>query len=395
MTDRLPPTTWPHLASSRRGFLAGCGVCDLAALAGGAGLIPSRGARAESVSRGLVKPHLSTWYESMGEGLIQCTLCPRACVVPDGKRGHCEVRENQGGQYYSMVYGNPCAVNNDPIEKKPFYHVLPATLSFSIATAGCNLDCKFCQNWEISQTQPELTFNYDLPPARVAELAVEQGSASIASTYVEPTIFFEYMLDVGKEAKKRGVLNVMHSNGYIACEPLDALIPYLDAACIDLKGSTEEYYAEMTGGRLAPVQQALKRMKAAGVHVETVTLVVPGQNDSREHLQRLCEWVCCELGDDTPMHFSRFHPQYKLTNLRPTPVETLEMAHGVAREAGIRFAYLGNVRGNDAENTYCPACRQQLIRRVGYKTEVVGMTGGRCSHCNEAIPGIWTKPDPV
>jgi len=391
MTDRLPPIPSPG-DPSRRGFLAGCGACAMAALAASAGLLPAGRARAANVSRGLAVPHLSPWYVPMAEGLIQCTLCPRACVVPDGKRGHCDVRENRGGQYYSMVYGNPCAVHADPIEKKPFFHVLPATASFSIATAGCNLDCKFCQNWEISQTVPELTFNYDLPPDQVAAMAVENDCASIASTYVEPTIFAEYMIDTGKEARKRGLLNVMHSNGYISREPLDALIPYLDAACIDLKGITEEYYSTMTGGRLAPVQDALRRMREAGVHIETVTLLVPGYNDSPEQLRDLCEWVRDDLGADTPMHFSRFHPLYKLTNLRPTPVETLELAHSIAREVGIRYPYIGNVPGNDAENTTCPGCSELLIRRLGYRTEVVALADGKCSHCNHPIPGIWLQP---
>ncbi len=390
MTDRIPPSAWASTRPSRRGFLAGCASCATAIGLGGAlTAAPARRAGAASVERGLVHPHPSPWFEALGEGLIQCTLCPRACVVPEGKRGHCGVRENRGGEYVSLVYGNPCAVNADPIEKKPFFHVLPTTTSFSIATAGCNLDCKFCQNWEISQTTPGLTFNYDLSPEKVVELAVEYDCATIASTYVEPTIFFEYMLDIAKLAVARGVRKVVHSNGFIAEAPQRALMEHLAAACIDLKGITEDYYREMTGGRLAPVQDALRRFREHGTHLELVNLVVPTHNDDDDSLRRLCGWVAEALGPDTPVHFSRFMPMYKLTGLPPTPVETLERAHAIAREAGLRFAYLGNVPGNDAENTYCPGCRELLIRRLGYETEVVALVDGRCKHCNEAIPGIW------
>ncbi len=393
MSDRIPSSAWANKKASRRGFLGGCALCA-AALAGGVGL-PSRQAAAASrrvggsVSYGLVEPHLSTWYTPMEGNLVQCTLCPRGCVVPDGGRGMCEVRENQGGKYYSMVYGNPCAVNNDPIEKKPFFHVLPATLSFSIATAGCNLDCKFCQNWEISQTVPEKSYNYDLPPEKVVEMALHYESRSIASTYVEPTIFFEYMLAVGKEARRQGILNVMHSNGFIAREPLDALIPHLDAACIDLKGASETYYQDMTGGRMAPVLATLKRLVEAGVHTETVTLVIPGRNDSEADLRRMCRWVRDELGEDTPMHFSRFHPMYKLNNVAPTPVETLELARSIAMDVGLHYAYIGNVPGNDGANTYCPSCGEIVMRRMTYETEKVALENGRCTHCDHAIPGIW------
>jgi len=389
MTDPLPRRARPRLRPTRRGFLLGCGAC-----AAGLALTGRRsaGAATFNVTRGHVEPHLSPWYEPMDGGLVQCTLCPRHCVVADGRRGHCDVRENRGGRYYSMVYGNPCAVHDDPIEKKPFFHVLPATKSFSIATAGCNLDCRFCQNWEISQTVPEATSNYALSPADVVALALEGGSKSIASTYVEPTIFLEYMLDIGKLARKHGLLNMMHSNGFVAREPLEALIPYLDAACIDLKGITEAYYGDMTGGQLAPVQETLRTLVRWGVHTETVTLVVPGHNDDPGDLRALSQWVYDYMGADTPMHFSRFHPTYKLDNLSPTPVETLETAVALARDVGMRYVYMGNVRGNDDENTTCPSCGAMLLRRNGYRTTVEQLRDGRCAQCDEAIPGIWSQP---
>ncbi len=391
MTDALPGKSWA--STDRRGFLAGCAGCALALAAGPRALAAtSEGGRLD-VARGFVRPHKSDWFLPTGDGGIVCTLCPRACIVPDGERGHCDVRENRGGEYYSMVYGNPCAVHADPVEKKPFFHVLPGTDSFSIATAGCNLDCKFCQNWEISQTVPELSFNYDLSPELVVELAAQANCATIASTYVEPTIFFEYMLDIALAAKKRGILKVMHSNGFIAPAPQKALIPHLAAACIDLKGIAEDYYREMCGGRLAPIQEALKLYKEHGVHTELVTLVVPGFNDAPQHLRTLCDWVVESLGPDTPIHFSRFSPMYKLTNVRRTPTETLEQARSIAMEAGVRYAYIGNVPGNDGENTYCPACKKLLISRRGYKTQVEGLdlAAGACSHCQEPIAGIWTN----
>jgi pyruvate formate lyase activating enzyme len=395
MTDRLPPSAWSSRKPDRRRFLAGCGVCGLGLLGLGAGLAtaPPRRARAAGISltRGLAEPHLSPWFESMDGNLVQCTLCPRACVVPDGQRGQCEVRENRGGRYYSMVYGNPCAVNNDPIEKKPFFHVLPASLSFSIATAGCNFDCKFCQNWEISQTVPEATSNYALSPRQVVEQAIKYKAKSVASTYVEPTIFLEYMLDIGKQCRKQGLLNVMHSNGYVQREPLEALIPHLDAACVDLKGITEAYYGDMTTGRLAPVQDTLRTLVRWGVHTETVTLMIPGHNDDPAELRALAEWVRDYMGVDTPMHFTRFHPTYKLQNLSPTPVETLELAVAIARDVGMRYVYMGNVPGNDNQNTTCPHCDAVLIRRVQYESAVEQLRDGRCARCNEAIPGIWTK----
>lgn len=387
--DRLPPSAWASRKPSRRGFLAGCTACAAVLGAGGAASVALPRRAWAGISRGLAEPHRSEWFTAMDGDLVQCTLCPRSCVVPEGKRGHCEVRENRGGEYYSMVYGNPCAVNADPVEKKPFFHVLPATLSLSIATAGCNLDCKFCQNWEISQTVPELTFNYDLPPAKVVEMAKQYKCPTIASTYVEPTIFFEYMLDVAKEAKKVGILAVSHTNGYISREPLDALIPYLAAACVDLKGITEEYYVSMTGGRLGPVQETLRRLHKAGVHLELVNLIVPTHNDSDEMLRGLAEWVVSELGPDIPLHFSRFSPMYKLANLPPTPVETLERAREIALDAGLHYPYLGNVPGNDGENTICPSCKETVIRRVGYETTVVALADGACTHCGQTIPGIW------
>jgi pyruvate formate lyase activating enzyme len=310
--------------------------------------------------------------------------------VAAGQRGFCGVRENRMGKYYSLVYGNPCAVHMDPIEKKPFYHLLPASTSFSIATAGCNFRCKFCQNWEISQTTPDETYNLELPPEKVVALAKKAGSRSIAYTYVEPTIFFEYMVDTGKLAKKEGILNVYHSNGFINPEPLKELCQVLDAANVDLKGFTEEYYSTMSQGRLTPVLQTLKTLKHEGVHLEITNLVIPTKNDDADTVKKMCAWIKNELGADTPIHFSRFYPLYKLRNLPSTPVSTLEKCRKIAMDVGLEYAYIGNVPGHEGERTFCPKCKKTLISRQGYYIVEVNLEKGKCKFCGKPIPGIWT-----
>jgi pyruvate formate lyase activating enzyme len=338
---------------------------------------------------GLIKTKLTPYYTPLEGKQIQCELCPRECVVSDGKRGYCEVRENRKGKYYSLVYGNPVTWHIDPIEKKPFYHVLPASSCFSIATAGCNFDCKFCQNYEISQTTPDKTANFDMPAELVVAAAKRTGCKSIASTYVEPTIFYEYMYDIGVLVKEEGILNVCHSNGYISQKPLRALCKVLDAACIDLKGFTEEYYRSVTEGTLQPVLETLKTLKGEGVHVEIVNLVVPTKNDDVDQIRQMCGWIKEELGSDTPIHFSRFYPMYKLRNLPPTPVLTLERARKVALSVGLEYVYIGNVPGHEGENTYCPTCKKLLIQRIGYRILQKNLIGAKCKYCGHALPGIW------
>jgi len=349
----------------------------------------SASAFAEREKKGLIGVKLSPYFLALDNQKIQCQLCPRQCYVANGQRGFCGVRENRDGKYYSLVYGNPCAVHVDPIEKKPFYHLLPASTSFSIATAGCNFRCKFCQNWEISQTTPDETYNVELPPEKVVALAKRAGSRSIAYTYVEPTIFFEYMVDTAKLAKKEGILNVCHSNGFINPGALKDLCQVLDAANIDLKGFTEDYYNSMSQGRLAPVLQTLKTLKDDGVHVEITNLVVPTKNDDMEIVSKMCAWIKSELGADTPVHFSRFHPLYKLRNLPPTPVSTLEKIRQIAMNAGLEYVYIGNVPGHEGERTYCSRCKKLLIFRQAYSIGEVHLAKGKCKFCGNPIPGIW------
>ncbi|WP_448384559.1 AmmeMemoRadiSam system radical SAM enzyme [Desulfosoma sp.] len=345
-----------------------------------------------SFQKGFVQPKVSPYFTPLGSGRIRCLLCPRLCEVDPGERGYCDVRENRDGIYYTLVYANPCAVHVDPVEKKPFFHVLPGSRSFSVATAGCNLDCRFCQNWEISQARPENTHNAFLPPQEVVASAVRYGCASIASTYVEPTIFMEYMADIGAAASQAGILNVMHSNGFVNPGPLNDLIPNLHAACIDLKSIRDEYYREMTEGWLEPVLNTLKQLKKHRVHTELVTLLVPGRNDSEKDIRDLSRWVVAELGEDTPVHFSRFYPRYKLQSLPPTPVETLERARNTAMKEGLRFVYIGNVPGHPGEHTYCPKCQAVVIRRKGYAVELAAFDKGRCTQCGTLLPGVWTHP---
>jgi pyruvate formate lyase activating enzyme len=345
---------------------------------------------AQSAKKGLIKTKLSPYFTSLDGGEIQCELCPHRCRVPRGKRGFCRVRENRDGKYYSLVYGNPCAIHLDPIEKKPFFHVLPGTDSFSLATAGCNFQCKFCQNWEISQAFPEDVYSYDVPPEIVVKKAKEMGAHSVAYTYVEPTIFTEYMLDTGHLVKKAGLLNVTHSNGFINPAPLRNLCKVLDAANIDLKGFTETFYHELCSGELTPVLETLKTLKQEKVHVEITNLMIPTQNDEMSVVRDMCLWVKKELGADTPIHFSRFYPLYKLKNLPPTPVSTLEKARAVALSTGLEYVYIGNIPGHEGENTFCPKCKKMIIQRTGYMVGEVHLKGGKCGYCGKPIPGIWT-----
>jgi pyruvate formate lyase activating enzyme len=349
-----------------------------------------REAYAQQPVKGLIKAKLSPLFLSLPNGEIQCELCPKRCRVPKGERGYCRVRENRDGKYYSLVYGNPCALHLDPIEKKPFFHVLPASTSFSLATAGCNFQCKFCQNWEISQARPEDLYNYDVPPDIVVKKAKETGARSIAYTYVEPTIFYEYMYDIGQIARDAGILNVCHSNGFINPDPLRSLCRVMDAVNIDFKGFTETFYRDLCEGELAPVLETLKILKQEKVHLEITNLVVPTRNDDLTLVKEMCLWIKKELGTDVPIHFSRFYPLYKLRGLPPTPISTLDKIRAIARSAGLEYVYIGNVPGHEGENTYCPKCKKLIIQRTGYMIGEVHLKRGACGYCGKPIPGIWT-----
>ncbi|MFB0521624.1 MAG: AmmeMemoRadiSam system radical SAM enzyme [Desulfatiglandales bacterium] len=344
---------------------------------------------AQMASKGLIKIKLSPYYTSLDGGEIQCELCPRRCRVPKGKRGFCRVRENRAGKYYSLVYGNPSVIHLDPIEKEPFFHVLPGTTALTLSTAGCNFQCKFCDNWEISQASPEEVYSYEMPPEIVVNKAKEMGARSIAYTYAEPTIFYEYMLDIGSIASRAGLLNVIHSNGYINQGPLRNLCRVLDAAHIDLKGFTEAFYRELCSGELTPILETLKTLKQEKIHVEITNIMIPTKNDDMSLVRELSFWVERELGADTPIHFSRFYPLYKLKKLPATPVSTLEKARSVALSAGLEYVYIGRVPGHEGWNTYCPQCKKMVIQRVGYMLGEMHLKAGKCGYCGRPIPGIW------
>lgn len=331
----------------------------------------------------------ASYYEKLPNKKIRCLLCPRNCEIDESERGYCGVRENRNGTYYSLVYSRPCTHNIDPIEKKPFFHFHPGSMAFSIATAGCNVNCKFCQNWQISQVRPEQIRSIFLPPDQVAKMASQSQSLSVAYTYSEPVIFFEYMRDTAIANRKRNVKNVVVTGGYIEQEPLKELCTLVDAIKVDLKGFTEDYYTKVVNGELKPVLEAMTTIKKQGVWLEIVYLVVPTLNDSDEELKKLCEWIVRELGPDTPIHFSRFHPMYLLKNLPPTPIETLEKAKQISDSEGLYFPYIGNVPGHRAEDTYCPFCKEKIIERSGYRIHQMSLEKGCCLHCGKKIAGKW------
>jgi pyruvate formate lyase activating enzyme len=320
---------------------------------------------------------------------VKCELCPTECVLGDYQVGSCNVRINRGGDLYSLVYGKPCAVHVDPIEKKPFYHFLPATDAFSIATVGCTLGCKFCQNWEISQAKPEESDHMDLPPDAVVRGALINGCQSVTFTYTEPTVFYEYMYDTAVLARKSGLRTNMHSCGYINERPLRELAKLLDAADIDLKAFTEDFYGRICGGRLRPVLDSIVTLREEGVWLELTNLVIPTLNDDLKKVREMCLWIIENAGPDVPIHFSRFFPHYKLKNLPPTPVRTLVDVYRTARDAGMRYVYIGNMRSR-AESTFCHSCGVLLIRRVGYHVPENRLKQGRCPDCNTSIPGVWS-----
>ena len=286
-------------------------------------------------------------------------------AICSGERGTCGVRENRGGKYVTLVHSRPCAVHSDPIEKKPLFHVLPGTTALSIATAGCNMECRFCQNWEISQFRPEQVRSYDLPPARIARLARDRGDATIAYTYTEPVVFAEYVRDCGKAGRARGVGSVMISNGYIEEKPLRDLIPHLTAVKIDLKAFTERFYRKVCGGHLAPVLETLEFIKhETDTWLELTTLLIPGENDSEAELHEMTQWVVERLGPDVPMHFTAFHPDWKMRDVGATPAATLRRARKIAMGNGVRFAYTGNVHDTDGGSTFCAGCGELVQPRA-------------------------------
>jgi pyruvate formate lyase activating enzyme len=323
------------------------------------------------------------------ERAVKCVLCARDCLIPDGQRGWCRARLNVSGELRSLVYGRPVSVHVDPIEKKPFYHFLPGSEAFSLATAGCPLRCRFCQNWEISQARPEDFEGAPSSPDSIAADAAMRQAPVIAFTYNEPTVFAEYLCDIGRAAKKRGLRCVLISCGYMNPEPLREMCEVLAAIKIDLKGFDESFYRSACSAELQPVLRTIRQIARSGVHLEIVNLVVPTLNDSDRMLRGLVEWVAGEIGPDVPIHFTRFHPDYQLLNLQPTPVSTLERAREIALGRGLHYAFVGNVPGHPGNNTYCPGCGKVVIERTGFFLRKLSLDRGKCRYCTRAIAGVW------
>lgn len=339
--------------------------------------------------RGYIAARTALHYEKLPGKKVRCGLCPHGCVVKSGARGRCRVRVNRGGEYYTLVHSNPCAVHIDPIEKKPLFHFHPGTTALSLATAGCNFTCKNCQNHDISQAKPEDTLNYHLEPQDVVGLAERYHTPTIAYTYTEPSVFFEYMLDIARLARAQGIWSIYHSNGYLNREPLSELAPLLDGANIDLKGYDRAFYRDIAGGELQPVLDTLVALKKAGVWLEITNLVIPTKNDNADKIRQLCGWIVDHLGADIPVHFSRFYPMYRLTELYPTPTQTLQAAVEIARDMGLRYPYIGNIPGIAEESTQCPGCGKTVIKRIGYDVLEFHVTNGKCAYCRTPIAGRW------
>jgi len=332
----------------------------------------------------------ASYYKKLPYKKILCELCPRECKIDDLERGYCGVRENRGGTYYTLVHSRACSLHPDPIEKKPLYHFLPGSKSFSIATAGCNVNCKFCQNWEISQVRPEQIKNVYAPPESIVAATKKYDCKSIAYTYTEPVIFYEYMYDTASFGQKYGIKSVMISNGYISRKPMKDLINVLDAVKIDLKAFTERFYKELVKGKLKPVLDTLVLLKKENIWFEIVYLVIPNQNDGEEEIRSMCKWIKKELGENVPVHFSRYYPMYKLKNIPPTSLQTLELEKQIAESEGLNYVYIGNIRvGHPANNTYCHKCNSLIIKRMGYSVSVSNFKNGVCTNCNTPIPGVW------
>ena len=328
-------------------------------------------------------------WRSVEDNKAQCELCPRRCLLSKGQTGFCKVRKNIDGVLYTLVYGQPVALHADPIEKKPLMHVYPGTKSFSLATVGCNLRCKFCQNWEIAQASPERVTVDSVSPEKIVDMAKKSGSRTIAFTYTEPIVFFEYMLDIAKVAKQEGVDCVMHSAGFIEERPLRQIAPYIKAANIDLKGFDQSFYDQYSQGTVKEILNTLEVLKEEGVWVEITNLIIPNANDDEDTIKAMCRWIKKHLGPNTPVHFSRFFPMHKLQNVAPTSLNTLLKAREIAYDSGLRFIYIGNVPNHDGEDTICPSCQKVVIKRRGYNVLENHIVDGQCKFCDYKISGIW------
>ena len=327
------------------------------------------------------------FWKALPDKRVQCTLCPRNCVIARGKVGFCRGRANEEGKLYTLVYGSIVSMAVDPIEKKPLYHFWPGSSAFSLAAPGCNFACRHCQNWNISQASVKDIACEDVSPERVIELTKRYRCKGISHTYTEPTLWWEYAYDVGKLAHSEGLYNTFVTNGYTSIEALEEIRPYLDGANVDVKAFSDRFYKEICGvpGGMKPVLDTCEWMVEKGVHLETTYLVIPKENDSAEEIKKFCRWSVEKLGPDVPTHFSRFYPLYKLTDRPETPVETLERALKIAHDEGLRYVYIGNVPGHEGDNTHCYKCGALLIKRYGFDITRYGLKDKQCPKCGAKI----------
>jgi pyruvate formate lyase activating enzyme len=324
-------------------------------------------------------------YEKL-DSVLNCHVCQRRCIISNGKTGFCEMRQNQDGILYTLNYAATSSVAVDPIEKKPLFHFYPGSMVFSLGSLGCNFRCSYCQNWNISQADINKTSTRDMPPEEAIRLTQEYGCQSIAWTYNEPTMWFEYTYNSAKLAKKENINTIYVTNGYMSEEVLELISPILDAANVDLKGMSDSFYKELCEARLQPVLDNIQRMYDSGIHLEITNLVIPGYNDSEEDLKALIKFMAEEVGVEVPLHFSRFFPYYQLKDVHPTPVEALEKAQKMAYEAGLKYVYVGNVPGGDGENTHCPKCQELLIKRDGFHILVNKLNKeNKCPECGAGV----------
>lgn len=317
---------------------------------------------------------------------VQCFLCPHHCVIAEERRGICGVRKNEHGKLYSLIYQACSSIADDPIEKKPLYHFYPGSRVLSLGSVGCTFKCEHCQNYHISMGRPEDISLQEISAETVSQIAVDHGCHGVAWTYNEPTIWHEYTMEAARCVKQAGLYTAYVTNGYIEEEPLNQIAPYLDAMNIDIKAFHEGFYQKVCKARLEPVLQTCERAKKLGIHLELTYLVIPGMNDDALEIQKFCHWISEKLGADTPLHFSRFHPDYKMTDIKATPLETLLTCLRIAKEANLQFVYLGNIVHGDSDNTYCPSCGNLLIKRYGFSSQLKGISNGSCSRCHTRIP---------
>jgi len=331
------------------------------------------------------------FYSKTPDG-VTCDLCPHGCSFEKDERGICRTRVSRNGNLYTVAYNNPCAIHNDPVEKKPLAHFLPGSMAFSIAFAGCNLRCRGCQNWRISQFKPEDVDYSEFTPEDIVDMAEKEVSASIAYTYTEPSVFYEYMLDTGKLAREKGIKNIWVTAGFINEKPLRKLCKYIDAANIDLKGFTDEFYRTFSRGKLDPILRSIKILHEEGIWFEVTNLIVSTLNDDPKTYREMVRWLYKNIGPDHPVHISRSYPAYRLTHIPPTPIKLLHNLREIAMDEGLNFVYIGNVPDhlNRGKDTFCPDDGSLLIERHGYTTKFVNMSsGGVCKTCGRKIPGVW------